>query len=326
MPEQANISQSKFALDKRYLIFCFFVIISLALWLMNKLSAEYSANIQFSLKITNSLTGGTYTNNQNQTISIQAKARGFYIVGKQLSKKQTLNIDLKDARLVSGKKSENLIKISTASIKDKISEALGRDVELVAIEPDTLYLNYSIPIHKKVPVVQNFTLAYQNEYMQTAPITFEPDSVTITGQSEILDTINAIKTEYANFLNLNSKLETSLSLANIENVIISQNKVRIFIPIERCTESSIKLPITILNAPESSSILLLPPNVEVRYVVPLKGYSNINKDDFQAIVDYIQTDSQISTRKLRVKLISKPQQVISTQLLPEFVDFIEHKE
>ncbi|MDR1056748.1 MAG: hypothetical protein LBL90_13250 [Prevotellaceae bacterium] len=293
---------------------------------MIKLTAEYSANLQFNLKINNSLTGGTYVDDQNNEIIIQAKARGFYIMRRQLRTRHILSIDLKDKKFTPGKNPANMVKLPTVNMKDKILDILGRDIEVITIEPDTLYLNYSVPSSKRVPVVKNFTLSFQREYMQTAPAVFEPDSITITGQQEILDTINVVYTVYQNFLHLNDKLETTLSLKEIENVAFSHRKVKINIPVERCTESNIKLPIVVLNVPLFSSILLLPSQVEVKYIVALKDYPHINIDDFYATVDYLHTDSSASIHKLRVILTSKPHQVISVKLSPEFVDFIQHRE
>lgn len=326
MIERENTPRRKFTLNRRYFILCFFVLISLILWVTTKLTSEYSANLQFTPQIINSLTGGTYTDeHNNNTLYIQTKAKGYYIMRQQLTKNHTLSIDLKDKKIIPGK-SSNLIKLPTAGIKDKVLDALGRDITIISIEPDTLYLRYSRPSTKRVPVKPNFKLLFEKEYQQIAPIVFEPDSITIMGQHEVLDTINAVYTINETYADLKETLETSLSIKSINKVVFSQRKVKFKVPIERCTESSIKLPISVLNPPHSYSILLLPPQVEVKYIVPLSDYTTIKKDDFEAVVDYFEVDSLSTTRKLRVKLLRTPQKITSVKLSPEFVDFIQHKE
>ena len=325
MPKQENTTRRKFTLDKRYLVFGVFTIISLILWLMIKLSSEYPANLQYDLKINNSLTGGTYIDTLNNAIYIQVKASGFYIMSKQISKNQSIILDLKDKRITPAKNSPNLIKLPTINIKDKIAEVLGRDVEVISIEPDTLFLRYSVPVKKRVPVIPNLKIGFQSEYTQTAHITVLPDSIFIIGQQSALDTIHAVYTAHSEYINVNSNIEANLPLVNIDNVVFAHNKAKITIPVERCTELTLKLPIDILNAPDPSSILLMPPQVEIKYVIALKDYSPIIENNFQAAVDYQQTDSLIFDRKLKINLVKKPEQVISVQLSPEFVDFIKFK-
>lgn len=292
---------------------------------MIKLSAEYTTNMDFTPQINNSATGGTYNNERANTLYIQIRASGFYLMRQRLIKNHTLAIDLKDKTQIPEAGQNELIKLPTSSIRDKISDILGQNIGIISIEPDTLYLRYSKPNRKKVPVVQNFTLSFEKEYRQTAAIQFEPDSIIITGPSEMLDTINEIPTVNNSYLNLNNRLETNLSLKEINNVVYSQNKVKLTIPIERCTESIVKMPISILNSPDDYSILLLPPQVEVKYVVPLKDYPSVNVDGFHIAVDYQQADSLLVNSKLRVKVYEKPEQVISVQISPEFVDYIQHK-
>ena len=304
---------------RRYFVVCMFVVLSAGLWLMNKLTQDYVATLYFTIELKNSGTAAIYTALDDNSLSVQIKASGFFIVRERLSKNSKIVLDAKDLKIAENSKSE--LRLPTILLKDKIVEYLDGNVHVSVIEPDTVRFGVSRNVTKKVPVVASPDMTFGDEYRQSASIEFSPDSATLSGSADELANVVSVKAVIGRLENLTRSAEGVAELAVPDNVAVKPKKVRYKIPVDRCTEGTISVPVNLTNAPEKSEITLLPSSISVNYTVPLKHYAKISPGDFAVTVDFNDTRQSLS-RKISVVLQRKPDEVFNVSLTPGFVELI----
>jgi YbbR domain-containing protein len=287
---------------------------------MNKLAQDYDTELKISPKVKTSLSG-IYSEAADNTLFVQVRASGFFILGKKFSENNSFIIDIKDSPEVKHKKK---FKIATVNLKDKIRDNFDKNVQILSIEPDTIYFNISEYITKKVPVTGDFSLSLKNEFRQSALIQFFPDSVTIAGSHENIAEMKSISLSPKKYENVDGTVEGISNIAANQDIYVSPSKVRYKIPVERCTEGSASVTVKTVNVPSGNKLILLPATVYIKYVVPLKDYNSVSINDFLAEVDFNDTKTSLN-RHVKVKIVRQPLSIFDVKIEPSFVEFLIQK-
>lgn len=305
---------------RKHFAFLVFLVLSLTFWLMNKLAQDYETVLKISPKLKSSLSG-IYSDAADNTLYVQVRASGFFILGKKFSETGNITVDIKD--LPEGQHRTGL-KIATANLRDKIRDDFDKNVRILSIEPDTIYFNISEYVTKKVPVRGDFSLSFKIEFRQCAPIQFFPDSVTISGSQEYVAKINSVALSPKKYENINKTVEDISNIAVKQNIYVNPSKIRYKIPVERCTEGMMSIPVRTVNVPQGNKLVLLPAKVDIKYIVPLKDYSSVSMNDFHAEVDFNDTKTSLN-RHVKVKIVRHPAHVFDIRVEPAFVEFLIQK-
>jgi len=112
--------------------------------------------------------------------------------------------------------------------------------------------------------------------------------------------------------------------SNIDKLRIATHKVKIFIPVEKFTETAIDVPVKVKSILKNNLIKVYPDKVKVSVQVAVKDYKKINSDLFNLEADLGSVFSN-NENKLQVKVVSKPDFVRNLKISPERVEFIVFK-
>jgi YbbR domain-containing protein len=287
---------------------------------MSKLAQDYDTVLKLSPRLKSSLSG-IYSDAADNTLYVQVRASGFFILGKKFSETGSVTIDIKDSP--EGKHKTGL-KIATVNLRDKIRDDFDKNVQILSIEPDTIYFNISEHFTKKVPVKGDFSLSFKNEFRQYAPIQFFPDSVTVSGPREYVVKVQSIALSPKKYENVDKTVEDILNIAALRNIYVSPSKIRYKIPVERCTEGTASIAVKTVNVPRGNKLVLLPSKVDIKYLVPLKDYNSVSANDFHAEVDFKDTKTSLN-RQIKVKIVRRPAPVFDIRVEPAFVEFLIQK-
>jgi YbbR domain-containing protein len=287
---------------------------------MSKLAKDYDTVLKISPKLRSSLSG-IYSDAADNTLYVQVRASGFFILGKKFSENSSCIIDIKDSP---EKNHKSVLRIATVNLKDKIRDNFDKSVQILSIEPDTIYFNISGYVTKKVPVRSDFSLSFKDEFRQCAPIQFLPDSVTITGSQELVDKMNSIALHSKKYEKVDRTVEDISTIAASQNVYVNPSRIRYKIPVERCTERTVSVTIRTVNVPKDNKLVLLPSEVNIKYLVPLKDYASVSVNDFLAEVDFNDTQTSLN-RHIKVKIAECPSSVFDVRIEPAFVEFLIQK-
>jgi YbbR-like protein len=313
-------------INKRIIIFLFFLLLSILLWLLTVLNKDYNTIISFPVRYTKIPRELVLINKATEQLDIDVKSRGFTLLRlKMQSKLSPLVLDVNSFSLQSVPgESPIVLYLVTSLIVDKLQQQLTSDIRINSVFPDTLMLLLADKFSKKVPVMLNINLQFERQYMQVGKIKITPDSVTVSGPDKIIDTLKFISTKPEELSGLRKNITLDLDLVPSNMLEYSVREVVVNIPVEKFTEESVGVPIEVINIPDSLFLRPFPANVEITYRVGLSDYKKVNEHMFAVVLDYSQKGSSIGN-KLEVQLIKVPEYVQVTNFTPKSVEYIIEK-
>jgi hypothetical protein len=317
----------KITINKKSLIFLFFVGIASIFWLLNALSKEYTATIDHPIRYYNFPNDKVLVGKLPNYISIKVNAFGFSILKYKYKLRTSfdaidLNVKQLGLRKITGSKSKYYI--LTRYEQAKISKQLKKEIKLLEIYPDTIYFHLADIVSKKVLVAHNVDFTLDKQTMLNGNITLNPDSIVISGPQTIIDTIDSVFTSFQDYKLLTARFTRNIGLKPIEGIIFKTKRIVITIPAEKFTEKTIKKELEIMNLPDSLSLKAFPNYIDISYQYALSNFEKISDADFVVSIDYNDIKSALSN-KLKVQMESSPEQAKKIKYFPTHIEFIVEK-
>lgn len=317
----------KITMNKKFVVFLFFVAISTVFWFLNALSKEYTATIDHPIRYYNFPKDKVLVGKLPNYISIKVNAYGFAILREKYRLKTSfdaidLNVKNLGLRKITGSKSKYYI--LTRYEQAKIARQLRKEIKLLEIYPDTIYFDLADIVSKKVNVYPDVDFTLDKQTMLNGEISVEPDSILISGPQTIIDTIDSVKTDFQNFKLLSKLITRNVALQAMDGIIYNTKRVIVTIPAEKFTEKKIKKDIKIKNLPDTLILKLFPNHIDVSYQAALSNFDKISTEDIILSVDFNDTKESLSN-KLKLQLESYPAEAKKIKYYPTHVEFIIEK-
>lgn len=311
-------------LNRRFITFLFCVAISTFFWLMMSLAKEYTIELKFPVDYINPPADKVITNRLPATIDLKISATGFnLLVYKLKHRKETILMDIKYSKALSVK---NHYYLPTNYRVDKITDQFERDIKVLRVYPDTIFLNFNKKVTRKVPVKLNMKIDYDKHFQQSDSVRLIPDHISVSGAADEVEKISFVVTEFVSLKNVNDSLSMKLNILQtpeLKQVDLSQSFVEAKVNVTKYTEGNLELPVEVENLPHGFSLKIFPDKVNVKYHVAFENYEKINALQFRAVVDYSKIEQ--GSTKLKVQLLKSPAEVRSIKLNPEKVEYIIRK-
>ncbi|GAA4818538.1 CdaR family protein [Litoribaculum gwangyangense] len=297
-------------------VFFLFLLSSIVILLLTKLSKEYTNTLAFEIEKQNVPQENIILNDSVKLI-VTLKTHGFKWLNYYISKPK-IKIDFsKDVYKKDGVFTWN------KSMAYLNNTQFDKQVELLNISPDTLTFRYGINMVKKVPVKVNVKLNFSPGYNISNDFVSEPDSIVVVGPNILVSEINFVETDSVMFNAVKSDLTSKVKLKlpnNNSNLRFSNNQVLIKAKVEKFTEGSLNIPITIINKPKDIELKYFPKTVNVSYNVSLSDYSKISNKDFKVVCDYNKTGDNQSF--LIPEFAKIPENVKNVKISQQHIEFI----
>lgn len=319
-------NKEKITSNKKLLVYLFFVGLSTIFWFLNALSKEYTTSINYPVYYMNFPEDKVLTNDLPKKLNLRVNAYGFDLLRYKLSTaflSNPFDVNKYTNNRITGS-SLNSYNLLTSNITERIEKELSTGIRLEAISPDTIRFQFSPILEKKVPVVLDLKLNYEQQFMKGGAILPEFDSVLVKGPQSLLDSVRFAKTEPLELLGLKKSTEKEIDFEKIEGVSFSPKKLTVNIPVERFTEANKNVSIKVDNLPDSVLLRLFPGDVKLSYFVGMNKYENITEDHFDVRVDYLEA-AQGDGNKLKVELKRSPDFVSNVRFYPQTVTFLIEK-
>lgn len=311
--------------DRNGFIFLIFLVLSTGFWFLNALQKEYTTIIEYPVKFTNIPKGYILKDNRTKKLQLKVNAGGFNIIRYHLSASfSPLTIEVSEMKQFSDDNKTEFHLISSKYFRS-LNGQLSSGLSLLEISPDTLFINLSPLKTKKIPISANIETQFEKQYLQGGKLIIIPDSVTVSGDAAIVDSIMEVLTEYTLFNNLKDTLITNLPLENIEGVTFSIRSTSVTIPVEPFTESTMLVPIIAKNVPDSFRFKAFPPEVKVSFRVSLSRFEKIKAGDFFAAIYFTNELVNDNNQRLKVKLEKYPDGLYFMDYSPLFVEYLLEK-
>jgi len=307
-----------FRKNKKSKMLFLFLALSFFLWILIKLSNEYTDVVQFQVDFVN-LPKGKMQKEKSTRLNVTVKTFGFNLIKYHLNKRK-LAVDLKE---IKHKKGMQYYQLSN-ELLPQLQEQISSEIEVIDIHPDTLYFNLAIKKSKEVPIVSDIEIQYKSGYNLLDNLKLEPSFVTISGTQKSIDSIKEVKTKHEVLEEVTSLIKLTVPLETTALVTYSNAEVLITGKVEKITEVKLKLPFTIVNLPDDYSISTIPDQVDVIFLVGVSDYKTINQNDFKIRCDYNKSVKE-GLNYLIPKVVSKPSKVSKVKIVPSKIEYFIKK-
>lgn len=304
-------------------VFSFFLVLSFFLWFLNALGKDMTGTINFPAHYINISRDKALVSDLPENISLTVRGPGYSILKhKLISNKPPLQIDLaKVSHRVTRDDQRYEFYILTFALREDFRRRLREEFEIMAVQPDTIHFAFDLIASKSVPVKPDVQAVPQKQYMLYGLVTSKPDSVVISGPATVIDTIDAVSTKPWRTEQISATTTVSLQLESMKNVVFSEKRAEVTIPVEQFTEAVRELPVNVLNKPADGTIRLFPERIKVYCNVALRDYNRFMASSIEAVTDMVEVDIR-NTEKLKVSLRNVPSYVSSLRFAPAEVEYI----
>lgn len=302
--------------NKKINVFFLFLLLAFIILMFTKLSKEYTNTIVFNIEKVN-VPQEDVIFDDSVALNITLKTHGFKWLAYYFSKPK-IKIDFK--KDVYKKDSVFIWSKSKAYIENT---QFDKQVELLNISPEVLTFRYSVNMVKKVPVTLNSNIKYSPGFDVSKPYVLKPDSVVVVGPKALASQVDFVETEKIELTNVRKNLSETVKLKlpkKNKNLSFSNDKVVLKAIVEKFTEGTVKVPVTIINVPNNINLKYFPKEVNVSYYVSLSHFNSISAKDFKVVCNYRKV---VNNQSFLIPELEKfPQTTKNVKIKQQHIEFI----
>lgn len=301
---------------RRLSLFFICMLVALGAWIFLSLSNRYIYQVQTLVRFVNFPQNKAFRPLQSDTIKLQVEGTGWQLLfSKMRISPQSVDIDLDELN------KKTFVDLSLQL--PKINRQFESSQRVVQIKPDTLYFDFSARSVKRIPVRLVHKIMFMPHYGISDSVKFFPDYVTVTGPRKELDQIKSWPTDTLILKNLNSDLNTRISLRRPmhANISIYPSEVDARLKVDEFTEKVIEVPVKVINSKEYGNVKILPDKIKVTFLTALSNYSKIDRSYFELSVD-LNSWKNYGYKQLPVHIDRFPDYCKLIRIEPQNVDFI----
>lgn len=312
-------------IDHKILTYLVFVGIATVFWFLNELSNNYNSTINYPVRFTNIPKNKILVSDLPKKLKLNVNAYGYTLLRYKVSPASfPIVINLNEFAQNIDNPSVKNYRLQTRSIRQTIGKQMPNDIEVLDIFPDTVLFQFANIIEKRVTIKPNVSLKFEEECMLNGEIYFSPDSITVKGPNNILDTLTAVYNKPQAFDGLSKPLKRNIGLAEIKKLSFDKKRIVINLPVSKFTEAQFDVLIDSKNVPDTLDLKTFPRIAKVKCLVALDDYDKLKANDFKLDVDYKDIEKLLGD-KLSLNLRFAPNNVKSVNYSPESVEFIIDK-
>ena len=174
-------------------------------------------------------------------------------------------------------------------------------------------------VTRSLPVKFDGELSFESFYKLLEPVSFEPDSVRVTGPASEINRMISYPCAFQKIEGIQKDIKKLIQIAEPSHhyLIIEPNEVMMTVKTEQLTQKTIQIPVQISN-PDNKSVLIVPEQIEVSFLIGLSEFPFVENDDFSAQI--ILPDELMSNQQYAVSIVKKPGNAIIQEIKPAYVD------
>ena len=308
-------------LNKEFLVFLFFLLLSGIFWLLMTLNETYEKEYYVAVSLSNVPKNIVLTSNEYDTIKVTLRDKGLQHMGYMYADRlRPITFNFK-AHARSGGRGV----IQLADIQKAIYQQLPASTRITATKPEKVEFYYNYGQHKRVPVTWVGNVVPEARYFISRVIC-HPESVDVYAIQQQLDSIKVVYTEPLNYVDFTDTLKLNAAIVAVQGMKTIPARVTMKFCSDVLTEERIEeIPIRGVNVQEGKVLRTFPAKVDVRFVAGVSIVKQLTKDQFSVMVDYNEIKNQ-PAEKCKRHLTRGPEGVSRPQLSIKEVDYLIEEE
>ena len=305
------------SLNKEFLIFLFFLLLSGAFWLMMALNETYEEELKVPVRLVGMPRNAVMTDEPADTVKVTVRDKGFTLVTYKYGH-WFRPLTFKFATYANEDQGHGAI--PAADIIKQVQSQLYGSSKLLSVKPEKLDFYFTYGASKKVPIRFRGKISMSKSYY-LAHTEFSPMMVTAYANKKVLDELKYVEIEPFNYRNLQDTIRRNVRLQKIRGVKLVPSTVRLSVYPDVLTEESIEVPVSAVNMPVGMVLRTFPSRVTVRFTIGASQFRMIRPEQFNVVVDY-QTLAENPSDKCTLQLRSVPSSVSKARLELDKVDYL----
>ena len=304
-------------LNKQFLIFTFFLMLSGVFWLIMTLNETYEKEIKIPVRVNNVPKNVVLTSTVVDTIRVTVRDKGWVILAYLYGQKQ----GVAQVNFKSYDKGRGHGYVPSADTRRIVELRLETSTKIVSIKPERFEYSYNNGEYKRVPVRWAGRII-PDQLFFISQVNYMPDSVDVYASRQKLDSIHVIYTEALNYVNFRDSLAVEARLSHPSDVKVVPERININFYTDVLTEESIDgVPIQCMNLPQGKVLRTFPGKVKVRFVAGVNRIRTLRPDDFVVVADYNDI-LQNGSDKCTIYLRNVPHGISRAKLETQQVDYL----
>lgn len=305
------------SLNKEFLIFLFFLLLSGAFWLMMALNETYEEELKVPVRLVGMPRNAVMTDEPADTVKVTVRDKGFTLVTYKYGH-WFRPLTFKFATYANEDLGHGAI--PAADIIKQVQSQLYGSSKLLSVKPEKLDFYFTYGASKKVPIRFRGKISTSKSYY-LAHTEFSPMMVTAYANKKVLDELKYVEIEPFNYRNLQDTIHQNVRLQKIRGVKLVPSTVRLSVYPDVLTEESIEVPVSAVNMPAGMVLRTFPSRVTVRFTIGASQFRMIRPEQFNVVVDY-QALAENPSDKCTLQLRSVPSSVSKAKLELDKVDYL----
>ena len=305
------------SLNREFLIFLFFLLLSGAFWLMMALNETYEEELKVPVRLVGMPRNAVMTDEPADTVKVTVRDKGFTLVTYKYGH-WFRPLTFKFATYANEDQGHGAI--PAADIIKQVQSQLYGSSKLLSVKPEKLDFYFTYGASKKVPIRFRGKISTSKSYY-LAHTEFSPMMVTAYANKKVLDELKYVEIEPFNYRNLQDTIHQNVRLQKIRGVKLVPSTVRLSVYPDVLTEESIEVPVSAVNMPAGMVLRTFPSRVTVRFTIGASQFRMIRPEQFNVVVDY-QTLAENPSDKCTLQLRSVPSSVSKAKLELDKVDYL----
>ena len=305
------------SLNKEFLIFLFFLLLSGAFWLMMALNETYEEELKVPVRLVGMPRNAVMTDEPADTVKVTVRDKGFTLVTYKYGH-WFRPLTFKFATYANEDQGHGAI--PAADIIRQVQSQLYGSSKLLSVKPEKLDFYFTYGASKKVPIRFRGKISTSKSYY-LAHTEFSPMMVTAYANKKVLDELKYVEIEPFNYRNLQDTIHQNVRLQKIRGVKLVPSTVRLSVYPDVLTEESIEVPVSAVNMPVGMVLRTFPSRVTVRFTIGASQFRMIRPEQFNVVVDY-QALAENPSDKCTLQLRSVPSSVSKAKLELDKVDYL----
>lgn len=303
--------------NKEFVTFLFFIVLSAVFWLMTTLNQTYEQEILVPVKVSDIPRNIMLTSDETDTAHITIRDKGWQLLGYMYGKRlKAVLMPFKNYDNDNGNGS-----IPAADIKKAVEQMLESSSKVTAVKPERMEFFFNSGERKSVPVRWRGRVTPEQLYF-IAATEYSQDSVDVYAPKEKLDSISVVYTEQLNYADFRDTLTVSCRLAHDRDVKVVPERISIRFLTDVLTEEVIEgVPIKTVNMPGGMVLRTFPARVSIHIVAGASQVRNTRPEDFEVVADYNDIANS-HAEKCNIRLRQFPQGISRATLSVSQVDYL----
>ncbi len=319
-----HTNKSKFFNKEKLLIFIVCLVVSVLFWFLLAFNGFYSTVITVPVEYINMPEERMIIAKLPSKVDVNVSGSGYQLLSYMLQPDQgKILLDGRNIGVKPSVKNRNAFLTTYHGIDFFNRQHL--DVKVLNIQPDTIFFSFFNRGIRKVPVIPDASLEFRKHYYLSDSLRLLPDSITISGPADRLDSIFQIKTEK---IKLNDVFEDGtyrLKILQPDSMLSYEPlEVDLKINVDKYTEAVFKIPVRIEHLISSDSLDIFPAEVELSCMVALSNFNRLSANSFIVAADAFDL-KELKSSQLMLYLREYPTYVKNIKIKPEMVEYIIRK-